>query len=302
MAGAELPTLVHGYLTRQVAALLDGIDAIRGGDFRVVHRTRVAVRRLRSTLRTFAPAYDDEAVAGLDDELRWLAVTLGQVRDREVLRLVVDEFVSRQSMGAGLHIREALRQALHRRLDAEEAAHVSEVRRALSSERCRDLLGRVAALPTRAPVAAPLGDPLPRRRRLVARRLARAVADGAPERLHHARKAVKRARYAAEAVAGPELSAERGPADPLPPAVAAAQRFEEVQECLGRFQDLTVARRFVADAAAEERLLADQLDHLGAAMETEAALVREEALKLAESHGLLTPPPPDRTAPGAARP
>ena len=51
-----------------------------------VHQARVATRRLRSDLRTFAPLLDREWLDGLRAELKWLGGELGPVRDAEVLR------------------------------------------------------------------------------------------------------------------------------------------------------------------------------------------------------------------------
>ena len=53
----------------------------------VIHSTRVAARRLRSTLRTYAETTDIDRAAALSAELVWFAGLLGEVRDREVLEL-----------------------------------------------------------------------------------------------------------------------------------------------------------------------------------------------------------------------
>ena len=50
-----------------------------------VHKMRVGTRRLRSTLKTFRPLYDRDTTDRLRAELRWLAESLGHVRDAEVL-------------------------------------------------------------------------------------------------------------------------------------------------------------------------------------------------------------------------
>jgi CHAD domain-containing protein len=51
-----------------------------------VHETRVAARRLRSTLRVFGEVVHAASVEELNNELAWYAALLGEVRDREVLR------------------------------------------------------------------------------------------------------------------------------------------------------------------------------------------------------------------------
>ncbi len=56
-----------------------------GDDPEDVHQARVGTRRLRSDLRTFSSLLDEEWLASLRDELRWLAGALGEVRDDDVL-------------------------------------------------------------------------------------------------------------------------------------------------------------------------------------------------------------------------
>ena len=56
-----------------------------GEDPEGVHQARVAVRRLRSDLRTFRPLLDRDWAEALRVELRWLGGLLAPVRDAEVL-------------------------------------------------------------------------------------------------------------------------------------------------------------------------------------------------------------------------
>ena len=86
--------VLNDYLAEQQQVLLAGDLAIRRGDPSVVHKTRVATRRLRSTLRVFGPLYEPAAAAELDSELRWYAGLLGEVRDRQVLRRRLDAMVA----------------------------------------------------------------------------------------------------------------------------------------------------------------------------------------------------------------
>jgi CHAD domain-containing protein len=70
----------------------------------VVHGTRVAARRLCSTLRVFGDVVDAASAEGLNSELAWYADLLGEVRDREVLsaRLtsLIDELPREQVRGS----------------------------------------------------------------------------------------------------------------------------------------------------------------------------------------------------------
>ncbi len=54
-------------------------------DAEAVHQARVAVRRLRSDLQTFAPLFETEWVCGLRERLRWLQDRFSPVRDIDIL-------------------------------------------------------------------------------------------------------------------------------------------------------------------------------------------------------------------------
>ena len=71
------------YLATQVDAILLGDLALRRG-LDPIHDVRVAIRRLRSTLRVFGAQI--AAPTELEEELKWFAGLLGEVRDREVQR------------------------------------------------------------------------------------------------------------------------------------------------------------------------------------------------------------------------
>src|SRR4051794_40323867 len=65
-----------------------------------VHKMRVAVRRLRSALTTFAPLVPGDVRRPLGKELKWLAGVLGEARDAEVLRDRVRKSLEREGEGA----------------------------------------------------------------------------------------------------------------------------------------------------------------------------------------------------------
>ena len=62
--------------------------------------TRVAARRLRSTLRVFGDVVDAAPAEELNNELAWYADLLGQVRDREVLNARLTELIADAAAGA----------------------------------------------------------------------------------------------------------------------------------------------------------------------------------------------------------
>ena len=67
-----LADLLTAYTTEQCTVIIDAEPQLRAGE-NVVHVTRVAVRRLRSTIRVFADAYDPDEAARLEEELVWWA-------------------------------------------------------------------------------------------------------------------------------------------------------------------------------------------------------------------------------------
>ena len=240
-----------------------------------VHRMRVATRRLRSALATFAPLVRADVVRPLGDELRWLAAELGAVRDAEVLRTRVraalaDGTDEGTAEAAGIADAElsALHRAAHDRLLVE-----------LDGERYRALVTALDDLVTSPPLteqaAEPAGDILPR---LVARsfqrvrRLVRgadATADDAEreELMHDARKAAKRSRYAAETVE-PVFGAD---------AAAFAEAMEAVQEALGERQDSVLAQERLRHLARDTPSTAAAFlyGRLHALEEVQAGLSRE---------------------------
>jgi inorganic triphosphatase YgiF len=76
--------LIYAYVRAQVDALAFGDLGLRRGED-TVYPMRVAVRRLRSTLRTFGTILDRGPTQSLAKDLRRLAAVLGPVRDHDVL-------------------------------------------------------------------------------------------------------------------------------------------------------------------------------------------------------------------------
>ena len=81
MADAIRAAIVNGYVRLVAHDLGVRLDE----DPEDVHQARVATRRLRSDLRTFAPFLPDDWSASIRSELGWLAEALGRARDADVL-------------------------------------------------------------------------------------------------------------------------------------------------------------------------------------------------------------------------
>jgi CHAD domain-containing protein len=238
---------VMAYLAEQVEAVVRFDPKARLGEEDAVHRMRVAVRRIRSTLKAYRPVLEDERTEPLGPELRWLAAVLGEVRDLEVLRM---RFQERLGGAAPAWLDDLARQerTAYRRMNA-----------ALKEPRyfaLLDELDRLIAEP-------PLGRAADRKARkdlpdLVTRswdRMARAyasiaIAEDAEVARHETRKAAKRARYAAE-LAMPVLGVA---------AKRVAKDAKRIQEVLGGYQDGVIAMEHLKTAAARTRNTSEAFD------------------------------------------
>jgi CHAD domain-containing protein len=226
--------------------LLEHEPDARAGHDEGVHQMRVATRRLRSDLRTFRDLVEEGWARPLRVELKWLADLLGAVRDLDVLLARLKA----EAEGAKPKHRAAL-EPVWAELEARRAEARRTLLAALDGARyraLRDALAEGARAPALAPAAlAPCRDVLPGLVKGVWKGLAaagrRLRRDDPDEALHEVRIHAKRARYAAEAVAG--ALGEGAGAQAAKFARAAAR----VQEVLGEHQDAVVARA-VANGAA----------------------------------------------------
>jgi CHAD domain-containing protein len=212
-----------------------------GDDPEDVHRARVATRRLRSQLRTFEPLLRQEWADPLREELRWLAVGLGAVRDKQVMRLRLEQRSVELAPEDG-----AVLTGLTGELGAESEESRSRLVLDMRSDRYIDLLERLvtaARSPALLPEAEePAASVVPPLARADWRRLRKAVsglpADPSDTDLHQVRILAKRARYAAEAAA--PIAGKR--------AAAFADAAAELQTVLGEHQDTVSTRRWLREA------------------------------------------------------
>ena len=213
----------------QLRALLAHDPGTRlGTDAEGLHDMRVAVRRLRAILKIAEPALDETWARDLRDRLKWLAGELGPVRDLDVM--VEDlarelDALDEPDGPAGARI---LRDLGARRGEARSALVA-----ALRSEPYLDLIDDLEQA-ARSPQVVGRVElehwATKAFKRL--RRIAGPLDESAPDDdLHEARKAGKRARYAAEL------------AEPI--AGKAASRFvkesKRFQDLVGDHQDAVVA-------------------------------------------------------------
>jgi CHAD domain-containing protein len=244
--GSPAGDVLREHLAQEVERVLAQDLGVRLGLPDAVHQMRVATRRLRSALRTFAPLLDGDVPGELRGELRWLARELGAARDAEVLRDRVGAADGTGQVPGG-----GVPGGVPDELEADRRAAYDRVLAELDGDRYHRLLVALGELVASPPLSARAA--LPARRalpRLVARRDARVRrllkrarrTPAGPERdrvLHEARKAAKAARYAAETVR-PALGKQ---------AAAYARAMESVQEVLGEHQDAVITRERLRELA-----------------------------------------------------
>ncbi len=207
----------------------------------LVHDARVAIRRLRSTLRTFAGAFSDPERSTLIEEAAWYADVLGRLRDLDI--------VEQRSLAALAELEPTLvigsvRAWIEDGVSRRRTAARDGVLAVLDGERYAALHAEIRRW-QREPAWSEDADALKLRRRVrkgkhrLRHRIERAR-DAArehgtdPNRLaevghltHQARKAAKRHRYAIE-VAAPVLKGD---------AEAMVARGKALQDRLGLIQD-----------------------------------------------------------------
>lgn len=251
---------VAAALAESTRRLLECLPAaVLGTEPEGVHQARVAIRRLRSCLRAFAPLLEPQWSAGWRDGLEWLSDGLGRVRDADVML----ERLTAMAVGMPAGMDGAGRSRVLAALATERVAHHGGLVAQLGGTRAARVLDDVVRSVAAPGWNGPDGrdgedrerwavDVLRRRLRRSWRRLDDALAAfGAVERggpvggpvgaveelplaLHRVRIRAKQLRYTAEAAA-PVLPA-------VGPVGAAAANL---QELLGELTDRDATRRWL---------------------------------------------------------
>lgn len=234
-----------------------------------VHQARVATRRLRSDLRTFRSLVEPAFATSIRDELGWLATTLGEVRDGDVL---LERFRGRVA-GLPEDERAGTEAVLATLAQDRDAAH-ARLLETLRSTRYVELLERLVRAANDPELGdgaeAPAIDVVPELVRRPWHSLKKRVKalDESPTdvQLHQIRIRTKRVRYAADAVT-PIVGK---------PARAFARAAAGLQEALGDLQDAVVAARWLDDWREQGRDLGEAraAEMLAAAERADAADLR----------------------------
>ncbi len=227
--GKSRQTRLAAALEEQYREILTNDPRTRlGDDPDALHNHRVAVRRLRAMLRAGRPLLDRQWADDLRRSLKQAGRDLAEVRDLDVLieqlRSDVDELEGPARAGGG---------RILERLDERRARAQTELSDALSGGAYVSMLNRLEHAVSE-PMFSGSGSIAKtvigehRRARRKAGRLSKHPTDG---ELHEVRKAVKRARYAAELATALGLT---GTGKYL-------KRAKHVQDVLGDHQDAVVA-------------------------------------------------------------
>jgi CHAD domain-containing protein len=257
-------------LRRQFAKMISHEAGTRmGEDAEELHDMRVASRRLRSAVKLFSGFLPQELVEW-EEELKWVARALGEVRDLDVQLEEIEGFV-----GDSEEEREALDE-LSGVLRQRRGAARGRMLQVLNSERYREFEGRFAALLGQGPSGEEAGRPvlevapglLHERYRKVQRAAKRIGEDSTAEEYHDLRKKAKRFRYALEFFG----EAYGDCAKPI-------KRLKQLQDALGRHQDAVVAAQQLRRLSTEGELSHSAAFQMGAFAERynrEAAEIREK--------------------------
>lgn len=286
---------VMRYAWKQIGIIQFCEGEVAGGCEAAVHDSRVAARRLRSTLSTFPALFPGTLARHLVAELRWYGLVLSTVRDVQVLR----QRLGGHSAGED----EASRQFDGLLIGAESAA-VTQAHADLHSPRYELLHDSMTELidplnldagktgpVTDAVVFAALSAPYAKTVRRVRRVTARSNDADRPPRpkdlaaWHRVRKAAKAVRYGYEALVGEEAPV--------------TEAWKSVTSSLGELQDHVVAadkvRLLLDDRAVTDTRLRHRLEHIRADEESAiaesaaaapAALVTALGRSLAREHFL----------------
>lgn len=252
---------VWRYLAAQVGVLQALEAQVVRDEPDAVHKTRVATRRLRATLRTIRPWLDTAQSQAMRLQVRWLTRVLAPARDGEVVR---ERLLAALDELPRADVRGPIRRRMTRSLDAAHAQAHARGAAAMESPRFARLIGGLLDLLLDLPWNTSPEDAqsiqrlLEGSRRRVRKRALRAddAADAAERefQLHEVRKKAKAARYAVEASQQDGILAQSsGMTKGEAAAAADLDSWVDLQELLGDHQDAVVAREVLRRLAREAR-------------------------------------------------
>jgi CHAD domain-containing protein len=221
-------------LRRHIGTLLELEPAVRVGDADAIHDARVSIRRARTAFRLFRDALPDRAQP-LHAELGWIAARLGDVRDLDVMRTLIQGQAKESSdeEHASLDVVDVIlaerrTRALRALIEALDSHRFGALRYGL----LHVVRGGGAGGPAARVPLVEVAPRLVRKRYRAVRRAGDHLGDDAPSAAIHAlRIHAKRLRYTVEF-----FTAVYGS-----PARRLARRVEALQELIGDLRDAEIA-------------------------------------------------------------
>ena len=239
-------------LRKQFAAMRVHEPGTRlGEDAEELHDMRVATRRMRAALKLFSGALPEQA-GFYRNELKWVAASLGEVRDLDVQieqlqAISSEEEEDRETFG------EIVAALEKRRAEARES-----MLEALDSDRYERFVSSFAEALRRGPEGegranepiAMIAPDLVSRRYKKWRKAGKDLSEESPpEEYHEFRKEGKRLRYTLEFLT--DVYGEK-------PTARLVKPLKELQDDLGRHQDLIVAAELLENVATDARRLSQR--------------------------------------------
>jgi len=242
----NLPSdLVKGALAQSLLRLLSfDFQARTSDDPEVVHQLRVAIRHLRSDLRSFPSRADERREDDLRRELAWIGTVIGACRDSDVLAEHIHALASQCALEDARDLQKVMSI-----LEQEGSHYRQEMRATINTSRygrlIDDLIAFIDALPDEHADTSQSTTVSHKRARKIlrhqwnkfessARLLSRSSTD---LDIHRCRILAKRSRYATEA-ALPMFGRN---------AEILAHGLSDVQDLLGSYHDCVVAERWVRE-------------------------------------------------------
>lgn len=238
---------IRAVLSQHVRHLLMADIGVRRDLPDSVHQMRVAARRLRSALATFAPLIEPEADAALREELKWMASELGAIRDTEVMLDRLDRHAGMLDDPADTELaRGAIDPLLKARLSAARSSALAALRSDRHQQLVDDLMSAAVSPPVTDAAYVPCEEALLPLVAKTWKRLRRSIEalelDGPSPTWHAARIKAKQARYAADAVApvfGKQMRQH-------------AAVMADVTELLGDHQDAHIAQTILRELSTHD--------------------------------------------------
>ena len=237
----KLEDFILNVLSPPTKDLIKHVELLREGiSEEAIHKARVAIRTIRSNLKTFSPLLKRKVSRAIDDELRWLNKRIAPIRDVDVfLNLVRNLEIKNQDDETAAQIETIL--------NDERNRHIQRLNSALNRSRIDVLLTQLVRYSVHPPIKQGLNNSSALDRRTITiqcvsstwtklfTQIASLPKKPKGKQLHQVRIQAKRCRYAYETAQLAELL----------PAAHITQYAHNLQQVLGKHNDKVAFRRWL---------------------------------------------------------